>query len=111
METSILNTVKRMLGLDVEDDTFDLDVMVLINSAFMSLQQIGVGPSEGFSISSAEDSWLDFASEDELYQGVPEYIYLKVRTVFDPPTSSSVAEAMKKNIDELEWRLLVQTGK
>lgn len=111
METSILNTVKRMLGLDVEDDTFDLDVTVLINSAFMSLQQIGVGPSEGFSISSAEDSWQDFMSDDKLYQGVREYIYLKVRTVFDPPTSSSVADAMKKNIDELEWRLLVQTGK
>ena len=111
METSILNTVKRMLGLDVEDDTFDLDVTVLINSAFMSLQQIGIGPSEGFSISSAEDSWQDFMSDDKLYQGVREYIYLKVRTVFDPPTSSSVADAMKKNIDELEWRLLVQTGK
>ena len=111
METSILNTVKRMLGLDVEDDTFDLDVTVLINSAFMSLQQIGIGPSEGFSISSAEDSWQDFMSDDKLYQGVREYIYLKVRTVFDPPTSSSVADAMKKSIDELEWRLLVQTGK
>ncbi len=50
-------------------------------------------------------------NDDKLYLGVREYIYLKVRCVFDPPTSSSVADAMKKSMDELEWRLLVQTGK
>ncbi len=111
MEGSILNTVKQMLGLSTDDDTFDLDVVVLINAAFMSLQQIGVGPEGGFSISGAEDSWQDFMDDDKLYLGVREYIYLKVRCVFDPPTSSSVADAMKKSMDELEWRLLVQTGK
>lgn len=110
MEGSILNTVKQMLGLSTDDDTFDLDVVVLINAAFMSLQQIGVGPEGGFSISGAEDSWQDFMDDDKLYLGVREYIYLKVRCVFDPPTSS-VADAMKKSMDELEWRLLVQTGK
>lgn len=111
MEGSILNTIKQMLGLSIDDDTFDLDVAVLINAAFMSLQQMGVGPEGGFSISGTEDSWQDFMSDDKLYMGVREYVYLKVRTVFDPPSSSSVADAMKKNIDELEWRLLVQTGK
>lgn len=111
MEGSILNTIKQMLGLSAEDDSFDLDVMVLINAAFMSLQQMGVGPEGGFTINSAEDSWQDFMADDRLYMGVREYIYLKVRLVFDPPTSSSVADAMKKSVEELEWRLLVQTGK
>lgn len=111
MEPSILKTIKRMLGLEPDDDTFDVDIIVLINAAFMSLQQLGVGLDEGFSISSANELWSDFMADDRLYQGVREYIYLKVRTVFDPPASSSVADALKKNLDELEWRLIVQTGK
>lgn len=110
MEPSILKTVKRMLGLDPEDETFDVDILVLINAAFMSLQQLGVGPAEGFSVTSANELWSDFMADDRLYQGVREYIYLKVRLVFDPPSSSSVADALKKNLDELEWRLIVQTG-
>lgn len=110
MEPSILKTVKRMLGLDPEDETFDVDILVLINAAFMSLQQLGVGPAEGFSVTSVNELWSDFMADDRLYQGVREYIYLKVRLVFDPPSSSSVADALKKNLDELEWRLIVQTG-
>lgn len=110
MEPSILKTIKRMLGLEPDDDTFDVDIIVLINAAFMSLQQLGVGPDEGFSIASANELWSDFMVDDRLYQGVRKYIYLKVRTVFDPPASSSVADALKKNLDELEWRLIVQTG-
>lgn len=111
MEPSILKTIKRMLGLEPDDDTFDVDIIVLINAAFMSLQQLGVGPNDGFSVTSANELWSDFMEDDRLYQGVREYVYLKVRTVFDPPASSSVAEALKKNLDELEWRLNAQTGK
>jgi hypothetical protein len=110
MEPSILKTIKRMLGLDPEDETFDVDILVLINAALMSLQQLGVGPAEGFSVTSANELWSDFMTDDRLYQGIREYIYLKVRLVFDPPSSSSVADALKKNLDELEWRLIVQTG-
>ena len=43
MEYSILNTIKKMLGLDANYTTFDTDIIVHINSALMTLTQLGVG--------------------------------------------------------------------
>ena len=76
-----------------------------INSVFMVLNQLGVGPDEGFTISDDSATWSDFLGEDKSLEGVKTYVYMKVRMIFDPPTSSSVMDSMKRSIDELEWRL------
>ena len=104
MDESILNTIKKMLGGIEEDDSFDTDIIVLINSAFQTLRQIGVGPTKGFTISDATTTWDQFAIGPEL-SNVKTYIYLKVKTIFDPPTSGTVMEAYKATISELEYRL------
>lgn len=108
MDESILNTIKKMLGLDVEYDAFNADIIVLINSAIMSLTQLGVGPKSGFTISDYTASWSDLLVNDVKLEAAKTYIYLKVRVTFDPPSSSAVLEAYKKQIEELEWRLNVQ---
>ena len=106
--TSILTTIKKMLGLEEDYTEFDIDIVVLINSALMTLTQLGIGPSSGFLITSAEDTWASFLGATTELEGVKTYIYLKVKSVFDPPTSASVLEAIKENITELEVRLNIQ---
>ena len=102
---SILNTIKKMLGPSEEYDQFDTDIITHINTVFMTLTQLGVGPSKGFYIEDDTTTWLEFVPDLTNFQAIKTYIYLKVKLVFDPPQSSAVIEAMNKQIAELEWRL------
>lgn len=104
---SILMSIKKLLGIDECYDHFDMDIMIHINSAFMVLTQLGVGPPEGFSITGNSETWDDFLPEKPRIESVKTYVYLKVRLVFDPPSSSSAVEAINRQIGELEWRLQV----
>lgn len=105
---SILNTVKKMLGIDSEYEHFDTDIIININSAFNTLQQLGVGPSEGFSISDYSSNWSDFIGDTQKLEMVKQYVYLKCKIVFDPSLTTSINETYKEIIKELEWRLNVQ---
>lgn len=64
MENGILTSVKKLLGIAEEYKHFDEDIIVHINSVFMILTQLGVGPSEGFSINDESAVWTDFIGED-----------------------------------------------
>lgn len=108
---SILTSIKKLLGIPAEYTHFDQDIIIHINTAFMTLKQLGAGPSVGFMIEDESSVWDDFISTDYDLLMVKTYIYLKVKQVFDPPTSSIVAEAMNRNISELEWRLNVAVDK
>lgn len=109
MLESILNTIKKMLGVLPEYTAFDVDIIVHINSAFMVLHQLGVGPETVFSIENANTEWPAFLGENpEMYSAVKSYIYLKVKQIFDPPSTSFVLASMEKQIQELEWRLSIQ---
>lgn len=102
---SILSSIKKMLGLTEEYDYFDPDIIMHINSVFMILNQLGVGPKNGFSISDKTTTWDEYISDDPNVESVKTYMYMKVRLMFDPPLSSAVTDAMNRNINELEWRL------
>lgn len=108
MDESILNSIKKLLGLSKEYEAFDTDIIIHINTVFMVLNQLGVGPEDGFSIKDKEAKWSDFLESAIDLESVKTYIYLKVRLVFDPPLNASVLESMKQTIAELEWRLNVQ---
>lgn len=107
MENSILNSTKKILGLDADYTAFDLDIITHINTAFSTLNQLGVGPVDGFMIEDAEAVWADFIVDDVKLNSVKTYIYLKVRMLFDPPTTSFLIEAFNHQIEELEWRMNV----
>ena len=106
MEDSILTSIKLLLGMTEEYTAFDKQVIMHINSAFMILNQLGVGSDEPFMIRSKDDIWRDFMDEGDI-ESVKEYVYCKVRLVFDPP-QGSVIDIINKRIDELEWRLNVE---
>lgn len=105
--TSILTSVKKMLGIAEEYDHFDSDIIMHINSVFAILTQLGVGPKEGFFIEDDTTSWSDFIQSNSLLNQVKSYMYLKVKLLFDPPPSSSVIESTNRLISELEWRINV----
>lgn len=106
---SILNSVKKLSGINIEGyEHFDSDLIMFINTVFVILKQLGVGPSEGFSITGEGDSWDDFFGEGRSIEMVKTYMYMKVRKQFDPPTGSHL-EALNNMIDECEWRLNVDT--
>lgn len=108
MEESILNSLKRMIGIDPEDSAFDSDLIIHINTIFITLFQLGIGPNEVFRIEDANPVWSDFIQNGNDLMGCKTYMGLKLRMVFDPPTSSAVSEAFKSAIAEQEFRLMSQ---
>lgn len=102
---SILNSVKKTLGIPEDVEVFDVDIIMHINSVFATLQQLGVGPASGFAIEDETDEWQDFIADDPRFHSVRSYVYLRVRLLFDPPTTGYHMEALKEQIKELEWRL------
>lgn len=103
---SILTSIKKLLGITEEYDHFDADIIMHINSVFFTLNQLGVGPSEGFRIEDDSAVWSDFIGDDvKNYESVKSYIHLRVRLLFDPPTNSTVLESIQRQADELGWRL------
>ena len=109
MEESILDSIKNFLGLSTDDDVFDQELLMLINSAIMSLQQIGVGPQEElFSIEDNSTTWSDYLENPTTLPMVKPYIGLKVRLVFDPPQSSALDQALRLEIAECERRLNIK---
>lgn len=102
---SILSSIKKLLGITKEYTHFDNDLIMHINSVFLVLTQLGVGPKEGFIIEDDTAEWVDFVGDPMQLQAVKSYMYLKVKLLFDPPLSSAVIESTNKMIMEYEWRL------
>ena len=106
MDDSILNSIKIALGLNVEDDAFDQELIMLINSVLMTLQQIGVGPQdELFHIEDDTKTWSNYLEEPNELPMVKNYIGIRVRLIFDPPQSSSLDQALRQEVAEYEWRM------
>lgn len=105
---SILASTKKLLGIEDTYTHFDGDIILNINSVFMTLNQLGVGPSAGFLITDRDDTWASVLLERNDLEAIKLYIYLKVRLIFDPPQTGYLVEAINKQCAELEWRLNVQ---
>ena len=107
MDNSILSSVKKALGIMDAYNYYDLDIIMHINSVFSILTQLGVGPKNGFTIHDANDLWIDYLPNSVKLDMVKTYMYMKVRLIFDPPSSSAGISATETCIKELEWRLNV----
>lgn len=103
--SSILQTIKLLLGITPEFTEFDDQIITHINSVFLTLSQLGVGPEAGFYIESSKDEWTSFIPDGLLLNAVKSYMYLKVRLLFDPPAASNAVESMNRIISEYESRI------
>ncbi len=105
---SILDSTKKALGLPSDYDVFDPDLIMFINGTFSTLTQLGVGPAQGFSIDDQNATWADFIGTDARMNFVKNFMFIKVRLLFDPPGTSFAIAAFEKQADELAWRINVQ---
>lgn len=105
MNDSILISTKKILGIEETYTAFDLDILTHINSVFFTLNQLGIGPVDGFMINDAEAVWADFLGTDNRLNSVKTYLFLRVRMIFDPPATSFHISAINEQIHEFEWRL------
>jgi hypothetical protein len=103
----ILADTKKILNIDPSDTAFDLDILTHINSTLGILSQMGVGPSGGFFIEDDGNEWDELLLPGDQLALVRTYLYLKVRMLFDPPGTSYLVEAMEKQINEHEHRLIL----
>lgn len=111
MESSILNDIKKMLGLPPDYTPFDQEIIIFINTVLATIHQLGHGDS-AYAITSAEDTWSDFLGEDSAnLELVKTYVFLKVRLLFDPPASSSILQAFTELAKEYEWRVYMEVDK
>ena len=110
MINSILTSIKKRLGITEECTDFDVDIIMDINSALATLNDIGVG-KEGYRINSEIETWADFLGEAKNLEDVKTYVYISVKLVFDPSLSSSVTQSHEKRLKEIEWRLNTRVDK
>lgn len=103
---SILESVKTVLGIPSEDNFFNDNLIIQINSIFSILRQIGCGPSEGYQITGSSNIWDEFLqNEPEKLQLVKTYLGMRVRQIFDPPANGTVSQALDRQVQEMEWRI------
>lgn len=107
MEQSILKSVKKILGVPPEYEVFDLDIIMHINSVFVTLTDLGVGPHLGFEIEDDSTTWDDYVANDVRVNRVKTFIYLSVKQLFDPAQQSWLIELQNKQLQELAWRINV----
>ena len=101
---SILNSIKKKLGIEPDDKNFDTELIMHINSAFGICFQLGVGPKKSpYRITDDSNTWDEFMQGNQI-ETIKDYIFAKVKIIFDPPTSSFVLESYKELAREFEWR-------
>lgn len=106
MSNSILETIRRACQVDQDCDDFDLDLLPITNSVFAKLTQLKVGPEDGYEITGPKEKWNDYLTDKKLLGFVKEYVGKSVRLKFDPPASSTILDAFKEEVKELEWNII-----
>ena len=107
MADRILNTIKKMIGIDKDYDAFDMDLIVHINSIISTIAQIG-GCQSGKYITNEKDTWTDIFGDYSNISELKSYMYIKIRLIFDPPGNSFITESMNKIASEFEWRIAME---
>lgn len=110
MQQSILQTIKKLLGIQEDYTVFDTDVIVFINSQWVTLKQIGAGPVEDFYITGSDEKWSEFIGDEKYYASIQTYVYSKVKLLFDPPPTSYARQSLEEIAKEALWRLNVQAS-
>ncbi len=106
LNESILTSIKKLLGIHEEYEAYDPDIIIHINTFLSRLNQVGVGVPHFF-ITDKTQTWAEFLVDESKFQQAKTYVYLRVRLIFDPPTSGAANDAMKETLRELEWLLFV----
>lgn len=108
---SIVNKTKKILGIEADYDAFNIDIITHINSVFSDLVLLGIGSEVGFAIEDETTEWSSYLESKLYLNQVKSYMYLRVRLLFDPPSTSFAIDAMQKQIEKYEWLLSLYAPK
>lgn len=107
---SILASIKRLMpnsSIPENYEVFDNELIANINVELATLQQLGVGDLDtAFVVTGYAETWEDLIDDPELLSLIPQYVALRVKTIFDTPKSTTVVEALKEKSKELEFRIM-----
>ena len=110
IDGSILQTIKKLIGIAPTDDAFDTDILICINTSFDRLNTLGIGPEEGFRITDDTTTWNEYLTDGKLIDSVKDYVFFSTKIMFDPGGSNSyVIDAYQKQIDKLEFLFNVKS--
>lgn len=104
MDQSILDSIKKIIGNGELDDYFDQDLCFAINSVLMQANRMGL-VCDDFSIVDSNKTWKDIllrADQINLHALI-SWTALRVRLLFDPPTSATLMNSIKEEATRLEW--------
>lgn len=108
---SILNSIKKYLGVDPEYTEFDDSIILAINTVLAALVQMGIGPQEtGYAITGAANVWSEFIETNKKLNMIITYVCMRVKLIFDPPQNSTLINSMNEQIREFEWRAYTEKG-
>lgn len=107
MNESILNTIKKLLGIEESYEVYDVDVITFINSSLLALKQAGVGNQE-FQLNDKSQTWSELLGDESNFVAAKTYIFIQVKLTFDPPATSYARESLRKVANENLWRLNVE---
>ena len=105
MEGPILSSVKELLGISYEDESFDFEILMHINATLAILFQMGVEEAGDTPVIDITTTWRELFGDRTDLEMVKTYIYFKVKSMFDPPTNSAGLESLNRVMKEFEWRI------
>lgn len=108
VDDSILLSIKKMLGMEPEFTQFDPDIILHINTIIQVLYQIGLDIPEGFVVVDQNNLWTDYIQNPryvKITSLIKQYIFMRVRMIFDPPSSQTLSTAIQESINEMQWRI------
>ena len=103
MSDLVLSSVKESLGLQSDDDSFNGELLIFINSSLGVVSQLGVGVT--FVTITNETDWGSLEIPDDQLAMVKPLVALKTRLLFDPPSTGYVLDAYEREIKQLEARV------
>lgn len=110
LNSLILDTTKKLIGIDPTIDVYDFDILSAINMSIANLRQIGAGPVEGILVDK-DSTWTEVTDDELVLPFVITYIQLNTKLIFDPPSGAAL-ESLKNVKDEAQFRIMMvgETG-
>lgn len=107
MTDSILDYIKDYLNIELDCTDFDNEIIGGINTVLNELHQMGIRSDTYFSITDKSDLWSTYFNGGQVLELAKSYIKIKVKLMFDPPSSQTLIDMLKDTVNELGYRILV----
>lgn len=106
LNESVLDSIKKLLGITSDYGYFDADIIMYINAALQVFNQLAYDKT--FFIKGSDERWSDYVGSEEDASMLKIYVYARVKAMFDNTQSSGSLDALNEVAKEMEFRLQVR---